>query len=76
MTTGILTPTHLAFVLLVALLVFGPKRLPGVGRGIGEGLREFKSSISGIADDPQLSAAPATVGREHETETAQTHLPG
>jgi sec-independent protein translocase protein TatA len=62
MTTGILSPTHLAFVLLIALIVFGPKRLPSVGRAIGEGLREFKSSISDAPADaePDLERSNAT----------------
>ena len=37
--------------LLVALLIFGPKRLPEMGRSLGRGLREFKDSISGRSDD-------------------------
>ena len=41
---------------LVALLLFGPKRLPEMGRGLGRGMREFKDSVSGITD-----AAPAPV---------------
>jgi sec-independent protein translocase protein TatA len=51
MLTSILQPTHLIIVLVVALLVLGPKRLPEVGRGIGQGLKEFKSSVSGAYDD-------------------------
>jgi sec-independent protein translocase protein TatA len=47
----ILQPTHLLFVLVVALLVLGPKRLPEVGRSLGRGLRDFRSAISG--DEPQ-----------------------
>ena len=47
MASGILSPTHLLVVLVVALIVLGPKRLPGAGKAIGEGLREFKDSISG-----------------------------
>jgi sec-independent protein translocase protein TatA len=43
----ILQPTHLLFVLVVALLVLGPKRLPEVGRSLGKGLRDFKSAING-----------------------------
>jgi sec-independent protein translocase protein TatA len=43
----ILQPTHLIFVLVVALLVLGPKRLPEVGRSLGKGLRDFKSALSG-----------------------------
>ena len=36
---------------LVALLLFGPKRLPEMGRGLGKGLREFKSSVTGDSSD-------------------------
>lgn len=44
-------PLELAIVLIIALIVFGPKRLPELGRSLGNGLREFKSSISGENDD-------------------------
>jgi sec-independent protein translocase protein TatA len=47
MIGNILTPTHLLFVLGVALLVLGPKRLPEVGRGLGAAIRDFKGSLSG-----------------------------
>jgi sec-independent protein translocase protein TatA len=47
---------------LVALLLFGPKRLPEMGRGLGKGMREFKDSVSGITD--ATPAAPAPV--EHK----------
>ena len=40
MTTGLLTPTHVAILLIVALLILGPKRLPQTGRALGQGLRE------------------------------------
>jgi sec-independent protein translocase protein TatA len=49
MVGDILQPTHLIFVLVVALLVLGPKRLPEVGRAIGDGLRDFRSAINGEA---------------------------
>ncbi len=42
--------------LLVVLLVFGPKRLPEMGRSLGKGMREFKDSISGNSDDDDDSA--------------------
>jgi sec-independent protein translocase protein TatA len=51
MLTSILQPTHLIIVLIVALLVLGPKRLPESGRALGQGLREFKGSVSGAHDD-------------------------
>ena len=47
MVGDILQPTHLLFVLVVALLVLGPKRLPEVARQLGNGLRDFRSAISG-----------------------------
>ena len=43
-------PMELVIVLVVALLVLGPKRLPEVGRSLGNGLREFKDSLSGERD--------------------------
>ena len=54
---------------LMALLLFGPKRLPEMGRGLGNGLREFKSSISGDPDRPpasQLAPTTTTVRAEEE----------
>ena len=51
MITDLLQPTHLIVVLAVALLVLGPKRLPGAGRSLGQGLREFKQSVTGHYDD-------------------------
>ena len=50
MIGDILSPTHLLFILVVALLFLGPKRLPEAGRALGKGLREFRSAISGEDD--------------------------
>jgi sec-independent protein translocase protein TatA len=52
---------EIAIVLIIALLVFGPKRLPEMGRSMGKGLREFKDSISGDDRDEheeQVEKAP------------------
>jgi sec-independent protein translocase protein TatA len=46
-------PTELIIVLVIALLVLGPKRLPEVGRSVGRGMREFKDSISGVTRDDE-----------------------
>jgi sec-independent protein translocase protein TatA len=60
MLTGILQPTHLIVILLVALIILGPKRLPDAGRALGEGLREFRHSITaGHDSNPEISASPA-----------------
>lgn len=44
-------PMELIVVLVIALVVVGPKKLPGVGRSVGKGLREFKDGIAGHRDD-------------------------
>jgi sec-independent protein translocase protein TatA len=43
---GLTSPTHLALLLLIALLLFGAKRVPEIGRSLGSGMREFKDSIT------------------------------
>lgn len=42
---------ELLVILVIALIVLGPKRLPEAGRALGRGMREFKDSISGVSDD-------------------------
>ena len=73
---GWISPWELLILALVVLLVFGPKRLPEMGRSLGKGMREFKSAITGQdeKDAPQELPAPkapetvaASAGaREHE----------
>ena len=46
---GLDNPIHIAFLVVILLLVFGAKRLPEIGRSLGSGMREFKDSISGEA---------------------------
>jgi sec-independent protein translocase protein TatA len=63
MTPG---PLELGIVLLIALLVFGPKRLPGLGKQLGTGMREFKDGITGSGsknddDDASEKAEPAAI---------------
>ena len=53
----ILQPTHLLFILVVALLVLGPKSLPEAGRALGKGIRDFRSAIGG--EDEHRSSVPS-----------------
>jgi sec-independent protein translocase protein TatA len=66
----ILQPTHLLFVLVVALLVLGPKRLPEVGRSLGRGLRDFRNAMSGD-EEPERVEATATQPTKPAGETTQ-----
>jgi sec-independent protein translocase protein TatA len=59
---------EIAIVLVIALLVFGPKRLPELGRSLGNGIREFKGSISGEHDRDEDVDKPRL-----ETESAKVH---
>jgi sec-independent protein translocase protein TatA len=45
MIEGLLRPTHLLFILVFALFVFGPKKLPELGKGLAQGIRSFKDGI-------------------------------
>jgi sec-independent protein translocase protein TatA len=54
---GLDNPIHIAFLLLVVLLVFGAKRLPEIGRSLGAGMRGFKDSITGENVPPPASAS-------------------
>lgn len=60
MFSGLESPMHLLIVLIVAVLVLGPKKLPEVGRSLGSGIRQFKHSIEG-KDEAAPTVAPAPV---------------
>ena len=57
---GLDNPIHIAFLLILLLLVFGAKRLPEMGRSLGDGMRGFKDSISGDGAEPSMTAQPTT----------------
>jgi len=68
------TPWHIILLLVIALLLFGGKRLPEIGRALGSGMREFKDAITGhsggVADaQPELPPAEATATRTTATPT-------
>ncbi|MBS1886977.1 MAG: twin-arginine translocase TatA/TatE family subunit [Actinobacteria bacterium] len=57
---GNIGPLEIIIVLVVALLVFGPRRLPELGSGLGRGMREFKEGVTGEKKD-EVEAEPAKV---------------
>lgn len=48
---GLFEPTHLFFILIIVLIIFGPGKLPELGRGLGKGIREFKGAIKGGTEE-------------------------
>ena len=59
MLEGLFQPTHLLIIFGIALLVFGPKKLPELGKGIGEGIRGFKSAMKAEEDKPAAATTTA-----------------
>ena len=55
MFEGLFQPMHLLVIFGIALLVFGPKKLPELGKGIGEGIRGFKSAMKGQAEPSAIT---------------------
>jgi sec-independent protein translocase protein TatA len=68
------TPWHIVLLLLIALLLFGGKRLPEIGKALGSGMREFKDAITGdkppaASDQPELPPAEPTATATTPTPT-------
>lgn len=67
--TGWTSPTHIVLLLVLALLLFGAKRLPEIGRSLGHGMREFKDSVSSHEEStPALPETTSTGAPEPERE--------
>lgn len=82
MIGDILQPTHLLFILVIALLVLGPKRLPEAGRALGRGLRDFRNALNTddlrdqmISTTTPESAQPTTQEPSPATEAAFASAP-
>ena len=81
-------PLEIVIVLVIVLIIFGPKRLPGLGRSLGTGMREFKEFVTGSDRDeerdrrgaelpPAAATTPRTDSmRAEEPQPAQTHGDG
>jgi len=52
MFEGLLQPMHLLLILVIALVVFGPRKLPEIGKGLGEAIRGFKKALDEGTSDP------------------------
>jgi sec-independent protein translocase protein TatA len=76
---GNIGPLEIGIVLIIALVVFGPKRLPDLGQSLGKGIREFKGSVTGESDEPaQVESArtesrPVTTHRVEDSTPVSTH---
>jgi sec-independent protein translocase protein TatA len=71
MFSGLESPAHLIIVLVIAMLVLGPKRLPQVGRSLGSGIRHFKASLEGKGEDEEEPDKP----EPSSTEDAKDRTP-
>ncbi len=79
MFEGLFQPTHLILILIVALLIFGPSKLPEIGAGLGKSIRDFKKAMAEAGADAapaggakQLPPPSATSGAAPQTSTLQT----
>ena len=76
---GNIGPMEIGIVLIIALVVFGPKRLPDLGHSLGKGLREFKGSVTGETDEPtqvepaRAESRPVTTHRVEDATPVSTH---
>jgi sec-independent protein translocase protein TatA len=76
---GLTQPTHIVIILVIALLLFGGKRLPEIGRSLGHGMREFKDAVTGNSEpeptetQPELPPTPAETTVVATTPTPSEH---
>jgi TatA/E family protein of Tat protein translocase len=72
---GLDNPLHIAFLLLILLLIFGAKRLPEMGRSLGTGLRGFKEAINGESAPPPPELAAASAQTFEQSADAAGQIP-
>ena len=67
---GLDNPIHIAFLLILLLLVFGAKRLPEMGKSLGSGMRGFKDALSGQEGAAEQSSGPVLIAETEQPEAA------
>ncbi|HKN18526.1 MAG TPA: twin-arginine translocase TatA/TatE family subunit [Dissulfurispiraceae bacterium] len=67
MFEGLFQPMHMLIILVIALVVFGPGKLPELGAGLGKSLREFKKALSEVEKQPMLENKTAENKKPEET---------
>jgi sec-independent protein translocase protein TatA len=67
------SPVEIIIILAIVLIIFGPKRLPDLGRSLGRGMREFKDSVTGKDKDDELPEGGTTADKPEPTATASEH---
>ncbi len=77
MFRGLFQPMHLLVILIIVLIIFGPGRLPEIGKGLGESIRGFKKAMSGDEDEdnkekPKGITSPKAVEMKQETAQKET----
>ena len=64
MFEGLFQPSHLIVIVVIALFVFGPKKLPELGQGLGKGIRSFRDSMKAATEDPEKTETPHVTSTE------------
>jgi len=71
MFDNLFKPEHLLIILAIALLIFGPSKLPGLGKGLGEAFRGFKEGIKGTPENSDAGTKQENTAAKSETATPQ-----
>jgi sec-independent protein translocase protein TatA len=70
MFDGLFQPTHLLVILVIALFVFGPKKLPELGQGLGKGIRSFRDSMKAATEEPEKTEKPTATAASADSTKA------